>query len=259
MDYAVISDVHGNLEALSTVLADISARSRNGGPKILFLGDAVGYGPDPNACVAAIREGVFRGVAGNHDWAVLGLTGVTFFNAYARAAITWTEEALTPESRSALEALPLVKSMEPDGFFLVHGTPYEPEEWHYLLYLSQAPLNFAHFRQRICLIGHSHLPFVMEQMPSGEIFYSALKGQGEQNGRQTVRLKPDCRYIINAGSVGQPRDGDPRSCYLLLSGDETGFVEAGFVRLPYDVAATQRKIKEAGLPQPLADRLAKGL
>ncbi len=254
MDYAVISDVHGNLEALGAVLADISARKdRNGKkPEILFLGDAVGYGPDPNACAAAIREAAFSGVAGNHDWAVLGLTGVNYFNAYARAAIDWTEEVLTPENRAALEALPIVKSIERDSLFLVHGTPHEPEKWHYLLYLSQAPINFAHFRERICLIGHSHLPFVMERALSGEI--TVLKGQEEQNGRQAVRLKADRRYIINAGSVGQPRDGDPRACYLLLSEEE-----AGFVRLSYDVGATQRKIKEAGLPQALAERLAKGL
>ena len=247
MDYAVISDVHGNIEALRSVLADIAARGKT---KILFLGDAVGYGPDPNACVDAIREHVFRGVAGNHDWAVLGLTDITYFNAYARAAITWTDEILTPESRAALEAFPLIKRIERDGLFLVHGSPYEPEEWHYLLYFSEAPLNFAHFRERICLIGHSHLPFVMEQTPSGAI--SALEcKKGRQDG---ARLKEDCRYIINAGSVGQPRDGDPRACYLLLNDEE-----ARFVRIPYDIGATQRKIREAGLPQPLAERLSKGL
>ncbi|MDA8387593.1 MAG: metallophosphoesterase family protein [Nitrospiraceae bacterium] len=250
MDYAVISDVHGNIEALDAVLADISGRGGKPKRKILFLGDAVGYGPDPNACVAAIRGQVFRGVAGNHDWAVLGLTDITYFNPHARAAITWTDEILTAESRAFLEALPLVKRIERDGLFLVHGSPCEPEEWHYLLYFSEARLNFGHFKEGICLIGHSHLPFVMEQTPTGEI--TALRGQ--KDGLEAVRLKAGCRYIINAGSVGQPRDGDPRACYLLLSDEE-----ARFVRIPYDIGATQRKMVEAGLPRPLADRLSKGL
>ncbi len=249
MNYAVISDVHGNLEALDAVLADISARAGQSGgrrAKILFLGDAVGYGPDPNACVAAIRKHAFQGVAGNHDWAVLGLTDVTFFNPNARAAIRWTDETLTPESRAALEALPLVKRLEKDSLFLVHGSPYEPEEWHYLLYFSEAQVNFEHFKEWICLIGHSHLPFVMERMPTGEI--TASKGQ------KAAALDRSCRYIINAGSVGQPRDGDPRACYLLLSDEE-----ARFVRVPYDIRKTQEKMGAAGLPLPLIERLSRGL
>ncbi len=249
MEYAVISDVHGNLEALDAVLADISAGGAGGRGakmKILFLGDAVGYGPDPNACVDAIRRHAFQGVAGNHDWAVLGLTDETYFNPNARAAISWTDGVLTPGSRAALEALPLVKQLTEDGIFLVHGSPYEPEQWHYLLYFSDAQVNFEHFKQKICLIGHSHLPFVMERVPTGEI--TASKGQ------KGVKLDKSCRYIINAGSVGQPRDGDPRACYLLLSDEE-----ALFVRVPYDIRTTQEKMSVAGLPLPLIERLARGI
>lgn len=244
----MISDVHGNLEALNAVLADISRRHAESGsgrkPKILFLGDAAGYGPDPNACIDMIQKRTVQGVAGNHDWAVLGLTEITYFNPNAKAAIRWTDENLTPGSRSILEKLPLVKRMQKDNIFLVHSSPYEPEEWHYLLNFSDAQVNFEHFSERICLIGHSHLPFVMERKPAGEI--TASKGG--------AKLDASCRYIINAGSVGQPRDGDPRACYLLLNDEQ-----AEFVRVPYDIEITQQKMSEAGLPPPLIERLSRGL
>ncbi len=248
MDYAVISDVHGNLEALNAVLADIfsrEAQAAGGKRTMLFLGDAVGYGPNPNECVDAIKKHASQGVAGNHDWAVLGLTGTGSFNPYAKEAITWTGSILSPETRASIEGLPLVKRVEEDGLFLVHGSPLEPEKWHYLLSFSQAKVNFEHFKEKICLIGHSHLPFIMERSPSGEI--TAYKDGAELD-------KAGCRYIINAGSVGQPRDGDPRACYLLLSG-----MRAEFVRVPYDIGATQQKMRAAGLPLPLIERLQKGL
>lgn len=246
MEYAVIADVHSNLEALDAVLADIAKKNKDARRKrsVLFLGDAVGYGPDPNACVSSIRKNTIQGVAGNHDWAVLGLTDITYFNPDAQAAIRWTDEALTPENRNALEELPLLKRMEKDDLFLVHGSPYEPEEWHYLLYSMDAMVNFEYFSQRICLVGHSHLPFVMERKPTGGI--SAYT--------DAVKLDSACRYIINPGSAGQPRDGDPRASYLLLSDEE-----AEFVRVPYDIEKTQRKMRAAGLPLPLIERLSRGV
>ncbi len=258
MDYAVISDVHGNLEALDAVLADIAARDpqtveKDPSPphspvkkiKILFLGDAVGYGPNPNECIAAIKKHASQGVAGNHDRAVLGLIDISFFNPYAREAIGWTDGVLSSESRAALEGLPLIKRMEEDGLFLVHGSPYEPERWHYLLYFSDAKVNFEHFKERICLAGHSHIPFIMRRLPSGEITASREGSELDKAGS---------RYIINAGSVGQPRDGDPRACYLLLND-----TRAEFLRVPYDIGATQQKMRAAGLPLPLIERLQKGL
>ncbi len=156
-DYAVISDVHSNLEALEAVLADI--RLKMGSPEILFLGDAVGYGPNPNECVGKINEVARRAVAGNHDWAVLELTDITYFNLNARIAIEWTASVITPESRLIMEKWKLVNRVAENSLLLVHGSPSEPERWHYIITLKQAEENFRHFSEQICLIGHSHLPF----------------------------------------------------------------------------------------------------
>ncbi len=246
-DFAVISDIHGNLEALDAVLADIEARETGSGGKrpVLFLGDAAGYGPNPNECIEKIRKVIFHGIAGNHDRAATGQTGISNFNLYAQESIRWTTGILSPENKAFLEGLPLVCQMEEEGLFLVHGSPYEPEKWHYLLYFSQASVNFEHFEEKVCLIGHSHLPFVMERSPSGQLI--AYRDGADLD-------KAGCRYIINAGSVGQPRDGDPRACYLLLSG-----ARAEFVRVSYDIEATQQKMRAAGLPTPLIERLQRGL
>lgn len=238
--FAVISDVHGNMEALEAVLKDAKARSCR---EILFLGDAVGYGPNPNECVALLGEACRVLLAGNHDWAVLGLTDVAYFNEHARAAVHWTREVLTEESAAALRAFPLTKKMRPTNSILVHATPKEPEAWHYLLSLWDAEVNFHYFDERICFLGHSHHPFVIERTPSGEMI----------TYRKEATLRKSGRYIINAGSVGQPRDRDPRACYVIVNGDALEFV-----RVKYDIRKTQGKMYEAGLPQPLIERLAQG-
>ncbi|MDA8169695.1 MAG: metallophosphoesterase family protein [Nitrospiraceae bacterium] len=245
-EFAVISDVHGNLEALQAVLADIYARKKQRKAarlRILFIGDAVGYGPNPNECVAAIDRHAHVKIAGNHDWGVLGLTDISFFNANARAAIRWTGDVITPENRETLEGFRLAASIGKESIFLVHGSPKEPEEWHYILYMSDAEENFGCFSEKICIVGHSHLPFIMERLPSGDIVVEKSCAKLSEN-----------RFIINAGSVGQPRDGDPRACYLWLTGGT-----AEFIRVPYDMERTRRKIIAAGLPLPLADRLERGL
>lgn len=242
MRLAAISDVHSNLEALEAVLADIRKRKIT---RKVFVGDAVGYGPEPNEVTARIKKECRSGsVAGNHDWAVLGLTDIEYFNPVARAAIRWTDEAVTEETRKTLESWPIVKVLKKDGILLVHSTPVAPEEWHYLFSPAQAAPFFGTFEQRICLVGHSHVPFVAELLPSGEV-----KAHSEG-----AELREDARYIINIGSVGQPRDHDPRAAYALF---EDGKVE--IVRIPYDVAATQEKMARAGLPVPLVERLSYGM
>lgn len=240
MPYAVISDVHGNLEALESVLDDVRKRKTDG---IIFLGDAVGYGPNPNECVKLLRENCKIILAGNHDRAAIGLTDAEFFNEYAKAAILWTREMLTDKNRKYLETLPVSKKMRKENMLLVHSTPKEPEEWHYLITLWDAEINFHYFNERICVLGHSHLPFVIERLPSGEMVTHKTKAALGENGR----------YIINAGSVGQPRDRDPRACYLLMYRDQ-----AEFVRIEYKWEETQRKMHEAGLPLPLIERLSRG-
>src|SRR5512143_189026 len=166
MRYAILSDVHANLEALEVVLKDVKEK---GIDDILFLGDAVGYGPNPNECVELLKKTCKTLLAGNHDWAAIGLTDIQYFNEYAKAAILWTREILTPESRRFIETSPVTKHIKKENMLRVHSTPKEPEAWHYLLTLWDAEINSHYFNHRACIIGHSHLPFVIERVPSGEM------------------------------------------------------------------------------------------
>lgn len=238
--YAVISDVHSNLEALTAVLDDIPKRAVRG---IFFLGDSVGYGPDPDKCISLLKDRCQVLLAGNHDWAVIGYTSVDYFNEYARAAVEWTVEHLAKEKFEFLKALKIVKVMEEDDLFLVHSSPKEPDIWHYVTNLYEAYVNFHYFDQKICLVGHSHTPFIIESPPSGKL----------KIHRSSVQFSKGSRYIVNVGSIGQPRDGDPRAAYALLT---TEGVE--ITRIEYDFRKTQEKMKKAGLPEFLIQRLARG-
>ncbi|GAB4538235.1 MAG: metallophosphoesterase family protein [Thermodesulfovibrionia bacterium] len=240
MPFAIISDVHGNLEALDAVLKDIRTYHKG---DILFLGDSVGYGPEPGECIKTLRDETRVMLAGNHDWAVIGRTDIGYFNPYARSAIEWTMKVLSDEDRSFLEGLPVFKRIRDEDIFLVHSTPKEPEEWHYLITTWDAHINFYYFDERICLLGHSHQPVIIERTAEGELHIY----------RQHVELRNGCRYIVNVGSVGQPRDGNPQASYALLGRD---YIE--IKRVSYDILSTQRKMREAGLPEELIERLARG-
>lgn len=240
MLYAVISDVHANLEALSTVLQDIKKRKIK---DILFLGDAVGYGPNPNECLDVLSKRCMLAIAGNHDRAAIGLANIDYFNKHARESIKWTAATLTKKNIDILNSLPLIKVLKNDSILLVHSTPKEPEEWHYLLSLWDAEVNFHYFEQMFCFLGHSHQPFIIERIPSGELL----------TYKDAVKVNEKNRYIINAGSVGQPRDRDPRACYAIIN---DGKIE--IIRLEYDIEKTQEKMKKAGLPLHLIERLAEG-
>ena len=239
--YAVISDVHSNAEALRSVLKDINKRQVQ---DIFFLGDAVGYGPEPNESVELLKSECKIIIAGNHDWGVLGLTETWSFNEYARMAIDWTRGVLTSDNCETLRTSPLKSEITEMDMTLVHATPCEPEKWHYLLTLSDAEINFKHMHTDICFIGHSHSPFIIEMSPSGEF----------KTDKQKMNQTEDSRYIINAGSVGQPRDGDPRACYALVNQDRIELV-----RVVYDILSTQKKMSDAGLPHRLMERLSYGL
>jgi predicted phosphodiesterase len=241
MRRAVISDVHGNMEALRGVLRDIRKRKAD---SILFLGDAVGYGPDPNDCVRTLKAECSVLLAGNHDWAAIGLAEKDHFNPYARAAVEWTAEVLETDCIGALRDFALTHEAPEEGLFLVHATPKEPEKWHYLFSLWDAGINFGCFDEKICLVGHSHQPLIIERLPSGEMVAA----------RDGLTFGETERYIINVGSVGQPRDGDPRACYAILGEDGVTMY-----RVAYDVAETQKKMGKAGLPSPLIERLSRGL
>jgi len=239
--YAIVSDVHSNLEALRAVFDDIEKKAIE---KIIFLGDAVGYGPDPDEVVRLLKERCLFLLAGNHDWAVIGYTPTEYFNEAARAAIEWTKERITPETLQTLKGFQLTKLIKKDSLFCVHSTPKDPDAWNYLLTIEDAEINFHYFQEQFCFVGHSHRPFIVEKLPTGELI----------TYKDNVKINRTSRYIINAGSVGQPRDGDPRAAYALLSEDRIEII-----RLPYDIKATQKKMLTAGLPEMLIERLDRGL
>jgi len=241
MNYAIISDVHSNLEALEAVLKDIEKKNIE---NVIFLGDAVGYGPNPNECIELLKNRCKAMLAGNHDCAVTGLTDINYFNEYARVAIEWTSSVVTKHNFDILKALPLIKVLKKNNILFVHSTPKEPESWHYLLSLRDAEINFHYFEQNICFLGHSHWSFIIERLPSGEMV----------TYKNEAQLGKAERYIINAGSVGQPRDGDPRACYAVINDEKVELV-----RIKYDVEKTQKKMHYAGLPLPLIQRLERGV
>jgi predicted phosphodiesterase len=241
MRYAVIADVHGNLEALEAVLKRLKEESYDA---ILFLGDSVGYGPDPNECVELLKKKAQVLLAGNHDLAAAGLTDTEFFNPHARTAIEWTQAVLKDENKKFLASLPIEKQMIDEDLYLVHSTPKEPEKWHYLITSWDAYKNFPFFSKKICLIGHSHVPAIIEEPPEGKISTFNIRAE----------IKENHRYIINAGSVGQPRDGNPEAVYVLLTENSVEIK-----RVSYDILLTQKKMRNAGLSDHLINRLAKGV
>jgi diadenosine tetraphosphatase ApaH/serine/threonine PP2A family protein phosphatase len=238
--YAVLSDIHGNLEALRAVLADAAERA----DAVLCLGDVVGYGADPGPCVELIAERCQAVVCGNHEHGVTGLLDPDWFNSYARAALEWTRERLADDERAWLGALPLAR--EVDGATLVHASPVVPDEWDYLANEQDGYAAFAGFEGRLCFVGHSHVPAVWGTGSWGREF----------DGRpEALALAPGSRYIVNVGSVGQPRDRDPRAAYVVWDAERRRIAVR---RVTYDVAAARRKIAAARLPRFLADRLASG-
>lgn len=241
MKWAILSDVHGNLEALQAVLADLR---REGAEKIAFLGDAVGYGANPGECLLLLREQTEFWVAGNHDWGAVGLTDVSYFNSAAKAAVEWTGEKLAEEDYRFLRRLPLVHKGE--GITFVHATPNEPGEWNYIFTYPEAEQAFGALTGELAFIGHSHRPVILIK-----------RGRGSVNTLEqtTAILEMGIRYIINVGSVGQPRDGNPQAAYGLYDEGEGKFL---LKRVPYDIPTAQQKIIRAGLPTSLARRLSKG-
>jgi predicted phosphodiesterase len=242
MRYAVISDIHGNVEALGAVLADIEAQRVD---EVVCLGDIVGYGADPNECVEAVRGAATKVVAGNHDWAAVDKLGLEYFNDAARRAAEWTGGVLAEENRRYLLERPLT-ALAGDDVFLVHSSPRSPDQWMYVFHPGQAARDFGAFSQSICFIGHTHQPAVFTD------------GGGFHLGESLAdfSLGVGTRYIVNVGSVGQPRDGNPKAAYCIYDS------EAQVLRLrrvEYDVVLSSEKIVQNGLPKSLAERLPLGL
>ncbi len=240
MRYAVLSDIHGNLEALRAVLADAAHHADD----VLCLGDVVGYGADPGPCVDLIGSRARRVVAGNHEHAVIGRMDLSWFNRYARAAAEWTREQLDGDATAYLDALPLTATV--DDATLVHASPRQPQEWDYLVTEDDGLAAFGAFDTRLCFVGHSHVPAMWSFGSSGPDY---------ARGDVSISLDAGRRYIVNVGSVGQPRDRDVRAAYAVWDVDARRIAVR---RVPYDVGAARAKIEEAGLPRFLADRLAAG-
>lgn len=237
---AIVSDVHANLAALQAVFDHARAIDA-----VWCLGDIVGYGPQPNECIALLRERAGWAVAGNHDLAATGGMGVEEFNDAAAAAARWTAEQLTEESSAYLRALPPVV-IEGD-FTMVHGSLRWPE-WEYLLSTEQAQAQFELQTTPYSLVGHSHLPFVFREEPA-----RPPSLERAPSGECTL-LEKD-RLIINPGSVGQPRDSDPRAGYALFDSESQTVTHH---RVDYDIAATQAAMRAADLPVWLIERLSEG-
>jgi len=236
----VVSDIHSNLAALEAVLADMGSVDA-----LWCLGDVVGYGPDPNACLARLKELGTTCIVGNHDWAVLGHAALDDFNTDAALAALWTRERLEPELRAWLDGCPQVQRLDP--ITLAHGSPRDPI-WEYVLSEGVARVSLDCFETLVCLIGHTHVPSSFVQQPDGSV-------EAEYRSEGEVIVLGEQRLLANPGSVGQPRDQDPRAAYLIYDGDAGTLT---WRRTPYPVEATQEKMRQEGLPPRLVRRLAYG-
>ena len=241
MLYGIIADIHGNLEALGAVLSQLQKAE-----KIVCLGDLVGYGPNPDECVERIRDLFIPTVAGNHDKAVIGERELTWFSQSAREAIIWTQMKIYQEELDYLKSLPLV--LGEDNFQFVHGSLREPTE-EYLYSISDALPTFERMKEPLCFVGHSHIPLFIGSRKDGN-----YEGRGLQDGEEVV-IDDYEKVIINVGGVGQPRDGDARASFGLYDSGRKIF---SLHRIAYDVEAVQDKMRKAGLPVPLIERLTYG-
>lgn len=291
MRYAILTDIHGNYEALQAVLDDIDALSVADSVPLdamWCLGDIVGYGPDPGACVREIRHRCELSVAGNHDWGASGLADLGEFSDLARDSLLWTTNQLSDGERDYLATRPDRTTVPmPEDCLLVHGSPVVPL-WEYLLTPEAAALSFISFPTRFCIVGHTHIPAIYLQeavryaKPRQPVIAARAAhvmeyGSDEEGiSGSTLEMRalsdlPPCyaqrampdgwwlpqdgyRAIINPGSVGQPRDGDPRASYLLYDTDR-GFT---FRRVTYWIEKTIEKLRAEGSPEALIERLCQG-
>jgi len=240
MRYAILSDIHGNLEALRAVLKACEDEVVCG---YFCAGCVVGYGADPSECIETIRSVQAKTIAGNHDWAVCGKEDTQYFNVMARSAVEWTQARLPQEDLNWLAGLDLVHDHR--DFVMVHGTLNDPEKFIYVTDLELAKDTFYLMKKPLCFIGHTHVAQIIVQK-EGKLSYVR---------RPRVELEPEAKYVVNVGSVGQPRDGDPRASFCIFDPDLSRFE---LKRVAYDIKAAQGKILEAGLPEFLAQRLAIG-
>ncbi len=241
MRIAIVSDIHSNLEAFTKALELIKNKKVD---NIICLGDIVGYGANPKDCLELAFANCSNIIMGNHDQAATNLAFTDYFNPYARAAAEWTHRILSQTEQGKIKNLPITHEF--NGFQFLHSTPFEPSEWHYIVSYEDASLNFKHSTKNICFVGHSHI---------AEIYPEDYSEYRTHNSSKSFRLKPDKKYIINVGSVGQPRDRDSRLSFGIIDTETLNYEN---IRSEYDVESAVKKIIEAKLPRYLADRLIIG-
>jgi putative phosphoesterase len=246
MRYLIVSDIHSNDEALSAVLARVRRKKFD---KVVLLGDFVGYGANPNKVIERVRnlkrEKVM--IRGNHDKVAVGLEAGDLFNSVALFAANWTNERLTPANRKMLQGLKRGPAIVDGDFAICHGSPRDEDAYIFSDY--DAYLNFREGNWKVCFFGHSHIPsiFTLEK--------NAIRVEVVRGERSRLVLDPRKRYLINPGSIGQPRDRNPHASYAIFDSDERVVL---FDRVAYDVARAREKILKAGLPAMLGDRLPLG-
>jgi len=242
MRYAIISDIHGNVEALHAVLDDIKKQSVD---SIICLGDIVGYYPDPEKCIDLVKKNVDICVAGNHDYAAIGRIDTQNFTYHAFAAMEWTKQHLSDKGKDYLNSLPLI--VDENQMFFTHSSPSNPQEWVYVFPDSEDAVfeAFNSLNNPLNFIGHTHWPSILIQENERITLHSD----------HFIKISNGFSYLINVGSVGQPRDFDSRSCYCIYDSDE---MDVRIIRVSYDFRITQKKIRDHQLPLFLAERLEKG-
>jgi predicted phosphodiesterase len=248
MRYAVLADIHGNLEALSAALEDAAAQRID---QWVCAGDLVGYGADPSACLAWLEPHHPLCVAGNHDWACLGKLDARSMTSAGRHAVEWTRDHLGFGELDSLRRLPLTAG--DDLVSVSHGSPMQPDRFKGLAEVAQAADASVACRTPYAVVGHTHWPCAF--MCQGRPRRVRMVTDPRELASLAVPSNDDTRYFLNPGSVGQPRDGDARASYAVL---DTNQATWSLRRVAYDIATAQRKIRAAGLPELLADRLAAG-
>ncbi|MBV8489200.1 MAG: metallophosphoesterase family protein [Candidatus Eremiobacteraeota bacterium] len=240
MRFAVFSDIHGNLESLQLAMARLEPDDT-----LVCLGDMVGYGPNPNECVELLRNRTQHAVLGNHDLAALESFGVEYFNEAAREAISWTQRVLDETNRAWLNTLPY--ELRYKDFLLVHGAPINYFE--YILDKRTAAAAFGRTDAPVVFVGHTHIAEYWVLEPDGTIGHKHMQHGGE------LIMQDERRYIVDVGSIGQPRDLNPQASFVFYEPDQR---RLEWVRYPYPISTVQEKIRHAHLPDYLADRLEVG-
>ena len=247
MRYLVLSDVHSNLEALKKCLQ--VARGRY--DEVLCLGDLVGYGPDPNPVIETVQDAAPVIIRGNHDKACCGIIDAEDFNPYARMATLWTRDQLTARNLATLRSLPS-GPVDVNGFQLVHGSPADEDE--YLISALEAREALQSMTAPVALFGHTHIQGGFQLNADG--VFQIIRFSAERDGRVfTLHIEEGARYLINPGSVGQPRDRDWRAAFAIFDSKAR---QVEYYRTAYDLPRTQEKMRRAGLPEPLITRLEFG-